>query len=183
MLRAPTLDMMPTPGSSDTHQTLVFTGQIIVARGGHAKLGVPGRQEVPDAPSDWPIRLFAGSLNVLIRHDGYPEELSCRVIPKTITFLDSGIFRPAFVIQQRLMQNNALNPQNTGVARGGEAQVWRGELHARQRRIHCWILRRIGSGLDREIEIVSSEGIRDSYDLPIPGPWPAALHLFGKWKV
>jgi hypothetical protein len=161
--------------------TLIFVGHIIEARGGHAKLGIPGRQELACAPADWPLRLFRGSLNVLISPEGYPRELTNRGIPPTIRFLDSSSFCPAFQIEQQLMQNNQLNPENTRVPKGGTAQVWRAVLHSEGRQIHCWVLRRIGSGLDRGLEIVSWEGIRQTYNLPEPGPWPATVYLFGEW--
>ena len=172
-----------TPESITPHSTLIFKGQVIKARGGHTKLLVPGRQEIADAPLDWPLRLFPGSLNVLISPNGYPNEVIGRGIAPTVRFLDSASFRPAFSIAQSLMQNNLLNPENTRMTKGGTAHVWRCDLYAREQQIHCWILRRIGSGLARELEIVSSEGIRLTYNLPEPGPWPAAVHLFGEWAT
>jgi hypothetical protein len=136
---------------------------------------------VEGAPDDWPLCLFSGSLSVRVDQNGYPAELAERGFPPTVRFLDRGAFRPAFMIAWNAMQNNKLNPRNTRRHDGGKAQVWRAVLLVEGHRIGCWVFRRIGSGLDQEIEIVSEQGIRQTYGLPEPGPWPATVQLFGGW--
>src|SRR4051794_12748725 len=129
---------------------LTFTGNIIKARGGHAKLWIPGRNDLHERPPDWPEQLYAGSLNVLIAPDGYPQEMQARRIPVTVKSLDLGTFAPAFTIPQHLMRNNTLEP-TPEMPQRGSAQVWRAVLSANGYNIQCWVLRRFDSGLDREL--------------------------------
>ena len=159
---------------------LEFSGVIIKARGGHKELRIPGRKELPIAPADWPEILFPGSLNVLLGQSGYPPEMSFRRLPLTVKSLDVAGFQPEFVIEQELMGNNKLT-RTRSMPNRGTAQVWRCKLSVRDQDICCWVLRRFGSGLDQELEIVSGEGIRSSYGLPEEKQWLAKVRMFGNW--
>lgn len=159
---------------------LRFKGRIIKGRGGHADLLVPGRDDVPDAPPDWPQELFPGSLNVLVTV--YPTEFEARGLPKTVKVLDTAGFVPAFRIPQTGMLRNKLTPQ-PGAPDRGTGQVWRAELVVDNHRVSCWVLRRVGSGLGNELELVSGEGIRVTYGLHEECEWPAEVRMFGSWMT
>ena len=51
---------------------------------------IPGRDELIAAPSEWPERLWPGSLNVWIAADGYLPEFAARGLPQEnlVTLLD-----------------------------------------------------------------------------------------------
>lgn len=161
---------------------LTFVGEIIKGRGGHKELGIPGRADLLGAPADWPARLFAGSLNVLIRPSGYPQEFTGRCIKLTVQSLDFAFFRPEFTIPRDQMRNNKLNAIPSMPNRG-EAQVWRARLLVEGQNIVCWVRRRFGSGLTQELELVSGEGIRSTYKLPEEVRWPATVEVYGKWRA
>lgn len=160
---------------------LTFTGEIIKARGGHKGLRIPGRNDLVTGPPDWPEQLFAGSLNILIVDAGYPEEFRARQIPLTVKSLDIAGFAPEFTIPQGMMGNNMLKATQEMPKRGA-AQIWRAALVANGHNIECWLLRRFGSGLEHELELVSKEGIRSTYGLPESVNWPAIVHVFGRWS-
>ena len=161
-------------------EKLVFVGEIIKGRSGHATLWVPGRNDLETAPSDWPERLYAGSLNVLIPPTGYPQQMQARGIPLTVKSLDVAGCKPEFTIPQHLMRHNMLTATDAMPHRG-TAQVWRAILFADGHTIACWVLRRLGSGLEHELELVSGEGIRCSYELSEDVNWPAIVHVMGRW--
>jgi hypothetical protein len=158
--------------------SLVFKGTVINGRGGHAELGVPGRHELPSAPEDWPESFFAGSLNVLVSH--YPIEFTSRGLRHSVKVLDTARFDPAFTIPQSQMRNNKLTP-TPAMPHRGTAQVWRAMLTANDQTTRCWVLRRIGSGLDCELELVSGEGLRASLGLDRALEWSAQVTMWGHW--
>jgi hypothetical protein len=161
---------------------LTFVGEIIKGRGRHKELWIPGRADLVGAPADWPEQLHAGSVNVLIASNGYPQEFKARCIPLTVQSLDLAEFQPGFTIPQDQMQNNTLSAI-PGAPNRGEAQVWRAHLLAGGNNIACWVLRRFGSGLMQELELVSGEGIRYAYKLPEEVRWPATVEVYGKWRA
>src|SRR5437667_379864 len=103
---------------------LTFIGEIVKARGDHKNLWIPGRNDVLERPADWPERLYAGSVNVLIASDGYPKEFQTRHLPLNVQTLDVAGFEPEFTIPQHQMRNNTLTAV-PGMPNRGEAQVWR----------------------------------------------------------
>jgi hypothetical protein len=141
---------------------LVFQGVICSGIGKHRRLGVPGRAEVPGAPGDWPEVLVPGSLNIRVRPDGYPPGFSFR----GVDMLDNGHFRPTFIVSRNLFKNNKLRP-TADRADTGTAQVWRAQLRviASQKTAAAWVLRRIGSVLKDQIEIVSDQPLRSVLEL------------------
>lgn len=163
-------------------KVLTFIGAVVTGIGRHKELGVPGRDSLASAPSDWPRVLQPGSLNVRVQDDGYPPEFSRMRMPLTVESLDLGFFLPAFKISQAEFTNNRIG--SAGVADGdGSAQVWRARLNANKDRIRCWVLRRFGSTLRHQLEIVSHEHIRDTYGLADERRWPGTLEVFGSWRA
>lgn len=130
---------------------LVFTGEVINGRNGHHQLVIPGRNDLQDAPKDWPEKLFPGSLNVLV--SSYPVELGQRGLTNSVKVFDTAGFRPALAIPQAKMINNLLAPHQ-GMPERGKAQVWRATVTSNGKTIGCWVLRRIGSGLAQELELL-----------------------------
>jgi hypothetical protein len=137
---------------------LVFGGWLCRGIGQHSNLGVPGRDELPHAPPDWPIRLEPGSLNVCI--DRFPAQMS------RVEDLDNGQFAPAFVIPRNRLRGNMR----------GDGQVWSAKVGTVN---DCWVLRRIGSMVGRQLELVAGRRLLGS-DLYI-GRWVEVV-MYGDWR-
>ena len=149
-----------------TMKTLTFRGRIGTGVGRHVELGIPGRTEFDVAPGDWPENLQPGSLNVRIDDNEYPPELLAHKPFNGVPTLDSGLFQPAFVIPQDRMTNNKLTPL-PDMPQRGSAQVWRatlvvGHLSAPY---SAWVLRRFGSRVGPQLELVSDVHLRDTLSL------------------
>ncbi|MDP2643567.1 MAG: hypothetical protein Q8P24_01365 [Desulfobacterales bacterium] len=138
-----------------------FRGKIVRGQGDHAKLGIPGKGMLAHAPADWPDILYPGSLNVLISIDNLPKELQKLGDGTHIQKLDNGMLKPAFVIEQRMILNNTIGP-NERVKGRGDAQVWRVKLTVEKSKecLNCWVLRRLDSAMTRHIEIVAEKYLR-----------------------
>jgi hypothetical protein len=95
--------------------------------------------------------------------------------------LDVAGFEPDFTIAQTLMRNNQLTPVPTMPNRGA-AQVWRALLIVVNTQTKCWVLRRFGSGLGDQIELVSNIRLRDTLGLTRDRQWPATVTMFGEWR-
>ena len=159
---------------------LIFEGEIIKGSGKHKELIIPGRHELSIAPTDWPERLFPGSLNVLIRT--YPVEFSENELPHTVTVLDTCGFEPAFTIEQSEMGNNLLVPTPEFPLRG-KAQVWPATLQVNRHEVRAWVLRRIRSGFADKLELVGGEKIRDCCGIADENRnWPATVRMIGRWS-
>lgn len=143
---------------------MTFFGKIVDGRGTYVQLGVPGRVELPGAPRDWPEELCPGSLNFRVEPNGYPERFSADGQPPTVKLLDQGVLPACFEISQSKFSNNKLVsiPQ---MPNRGNAQVWRASLSYKERKIDCWVLRRYGSGLGQELEILSDRYMRKEYEI------------------
>jgi hypothetical protein len=141
-----------------------FSGTIVDGIGKYTELRVPGRNEVRQAPKDWPVRLCPGSLNLRILPSGYPELFSANGLPNTTKSLDSRIFAACFAIPQSEFGNNRIVPTPQLLHRGS-AQVWRSKLEYGENQISCWVLRRFGSGLADQIEILSKQHLRTEYGI------------------
>ena len=136
---------------------LLFQGVVTGGVGKHASLYVPGRNEI-EAPDDWPIRLELGSLNVRI--DRFPPQI-CRVED-----LDGRQFAPTFVIPRDRMRENIR----------GDGQVWRARVGSVE---DCWVLRRIGSQVGQQLELVAGRRLRDDglYD-----GQQVEVIMYGDWR-
>lgn len=141
-----------------------FQGVVIDGRGTFVQLHVPGRSELTYAPTDWPIVLEKGSLNILIDADGFPTEFAVLGLPHTVKSLDLKNFQPTFEIPQAAFGNNRLLP-NPQMPHRGAAQVWRARMSGQTKQIDCWALRRYGSGLSKELELVSACHLRSTHHL------------------
>ena len=47
----------------------------------------------------------------------------------------------------------------------GSAQVWRATLTVEDRDHNCWVLRRFGSGVGEQLELLSDDHLRTTCDL------------------
>lgn len=141
-----------------------FRGTIADGIGKFVQLHVPGRAELANAPADWPDVLEKGSLNVKIASDGYPQKFVEGGLPNTTKSLDQRPCPAAFEIAQNQFGNNRLEATHQMPHRGS-AQVWRAVLHTDAEVYPCWVLRRYGSGLHDQLELLSHEKIRDALNL------------------
>ncbi len=143
---------------------IIFKGKMTKGCGKYVELHVPGRNELSNAPADWPEVLYKGSLNVRIMRDGYPSEFSEAGLELTTRSLDEELFSPAFTIEQRQFGNNKLKPKPE-MPKRGSAQVWRAKLTTNQEDFSCWVLRRFGSGLLHQLELLSGQHLRKACGL------------------
>ena len=160
---------------------IIFKGLIVNGVGRHVELYVPGKLEILQAPEDWPDKLCSGSLNIRINPDGFPEEFMRYSINNKVEILDSGMFDPILIIKQDQFGNNMLVPNSEMLDRG-TGQVWRATLHVNDRETRCWVLRRKGSRVGQQLEVVSHENIREKYGYDREKEWPAKLTLYGEWR-
>ena len=142
----------------------MFNGVVARGIGKHADLHVPGRHHISQAPAEWPLILFKGSLNVRILPNGYPASFADRGLPNKVSALDQNCFPCCFEIRYDQFGNNQLTP-TAAYRRRGSAQVWRAFLDVNNHRITCWALRRYGSTLVDVLELVSDKGLRATYGL------------------
>jgi hypothetical protein len=145
-------------------EPIVFKGHIAKGVGRYVELHVPGRDEIPQAPSDWPKVLCKGSLNVQIAPDGYPLLFNEKGLQNSTKSLDANCYPCTFEIAQHEFRNNKLAP-NAAMPKRGSAQVWRAVLKANGHDIECWVLRRYGSGLADQLELLSEKHLRTEYEL------------------
>jgi len=141
-----------------------FSGVIVDGVGRHVELRVPGRGEISQAPSDWPVTLQKGSLNVRIARDGYPDLFAALGLPKSVQSLDVRPFPAAFEIAQDEFGNNRLMPE-PNLPRKGSAQVWRARLASQGHEHPCWVLRRYGSRVGEQLELLSELYMRSAFQL------------------
>ena len=132
--------------------------------GRHVELHVPGRNEISQAPADWPVTLQKGSLNVRISPKGYPSILRELGLPERVQSLDKRPFAPTFEIAQHEFGNNQLRAEPT-MPNKGSAQVWRATLTVGAHNHRCWVLRRYGSGVGEQLELLSDVHLRTTYKL------------------
>lgn len=157
---------------------LVFIGCVASGIGCHSSLDIPGREGITGEHNDWPLRLYPGSLNIMV--SGYPAQLAGMGLKSEVAVLDQGLFVPAFVIPGTALSNNKLRPRQLEPKRG-DAQVWRAFIskYGHAVFVKCWALRRFGSGVGEQLELVSDERLRDhgfqDGDL-------VAVSLYGRWK-
>lgn len=144
--------------------TIKFSGVITSGIGKHVELYIPGRSKLSNAPSDWPEKLHPGSLNIRVDVNGYPDFFKEQGLENTIQSLDADCFPSTFQIKQKEFGNNRLKPKISMPERGS-AQVWRAKLEVKGLDIDCWVLRRYGSGLIDQIEVVAEKHLRKEFGL------------------
>ena len=141
-----------------------FRGVIGDGVGRHVELHVPGKDEIPQAPADWPTRLREGSLNVRIIPEGYPAFFAALGLPNSVRSLDKKPFPATFEIAQQELGNNQLRAEPS-MPHKGSAQVWRAVLTASGNNHPCWVLRRYGSGVGEQLELLSEVHMRSAHQL------------------
>ena len=156
---------------------LVFSGMVAHGIGCHTDLMVPGRDLLAQVDDDWPSLLYPGSLN--IRVTGFPPALKERGLGEDVEALDSGLFAPSFEILRDQFGNNKLRASR-GMARRGDAQVWRARIDAVQGPVlGCWALRRFGSRVGNQLELVASRRLRDE---GLSDDQQVSVVLYGHWR-
>lgn len=156
---------------------ITFRGTVASGIGRYATLSIPGRSRLDGAPPDWPEALYPGSLN--IRVSAYPSDSEGHALINRVEELDQGRFAPTFEIPRQSISNNQLGPR-PGLPRGGDAQVWRAELliESDGRVICCWVLRRFGSTVGEQLELVADRRLRDE---GLPDGCRVGVVLEGTW--
>lgn len=159
---------------------LYFTGIVISGCGQYSELEFPDKSKINGAPGDWPHSLFKGSLNIRINRDGYPVEFS-RLGYRNVLVLDEIGFQPEFIIPGQLIKNNKLLPTPEFLSRGS-AQIWRAVLINKnsEEYFNCWVVRRFGSGLSQDIELVSDYYLREK--VKVKDGNNVVVCIFGKWE-
>ena len=97
--------------------------------------------------------------------------------------LDTGRFAPEFEIGRDQFESNLLHPRD-GVPRGGDAQVWRAHVMIARHVMSepsCWVLRRFGSRVGEQLELVSSVQLRDVYGLK--KGTEIIVRMLGTWRT
>lgn len=146
---------------------LDFTGTVRSNKGRFADdMRIPGRDELFLKPADWPPRLAPGTLNIQVNDDGFPAGFEDIEKGDGLKKLDEGSFKSVLVIPARKIAGNTLKPDADHPTRGF-AQVWQADLQviATGREAKCWMLRRIGSSVARQIELVAQEHLRSGLNL------------------
>lgn len=157
---------------------LTFAGTVRSNKGlFHQEMVVPGRDALSAAPDDWPSQLAPGTLNIAINSDGFPLEFDQIGTGDRVKRFDAGTFVPAFVIGQREIAGNTLKP-SASLPNRGTAQVWRAELTnlSTGEATKCWMLRRIGSTIASQIELVAAVHLRR--ELKLSDGTPVRLVIF-----
>ncbi len=133
---------------------LIFKGKVRKGQGRFSKLIIPTKSMLTNRPETWPENLCPGSLNIGISDLGYPDDFN---IHEGVKELDAGCFKPVFIIPENKIPTNDK----------GDAQVWRAKLIIKSTGtiVPCWVLRRICSGIKKQLEIVSEYNLRDTYGL------------------
>lgn len=156
---------------------LVFFGRVATGIGCHADLIVPGRHLLGQVDDDWPVLLYPGSLNIRVLH--FPTAFREHGLTEDVEALDSGQFAPAFEIPRDLLRNNKLGPSR-GMARRGDAQVWRARIDSGQGvALECWVLRRFGSKVGSQLELVAGSRLRDAGLLD---DQLVSVVIYGHWR-
>lgn len=159
-----------------------FAGVIVDGMSHHKELGVPGKPHLPSAPDDWPVVLYPGSLNIGL--NAWPGGFATRELKASVESLDTGLFVPEFEIDRDQFARNLIHPR-AGVPRGGDAQVWRAKVIVAGVIVSpappCWVLRRFGSRVGEQLELVSGVRLRDAFRLK--NGIAVLVRLYGFWRT
>jgi hypothetical protein len=160
--------------------TLRFKGVVRAGIGKFSKqLILPKRSSLSREIRDWPDVPQPGTLNVRVK-DGFPAEFLEAFGQSNVQLLDSRRFAPEAELNWQEIGGNTLPPQPHRPDRGN-AQVWRATLRnlTTGAECLCWALRRIGSGLSVDFELVAGEKLRDK--LALADGAPVEIDLYGEW--
>ena len=160
--------------------TLRFKGLVRPGMGKFSKkLVLPSRSSLSKEIRDWPDVPQPGTLNVRVK-DGFPAEFINAFEQPNVQLLDTRRFAPEAELDWTEIKGNTLPPQPDRTDRGN-AKVWRAKLRnlSTGDECSCWVLRRIGSGLSVDIELVAGEKLRDR--LALIDQTPVEIDLDGEW--
>jgi hypothetical protein len=158
---------MTRPSVYQPMRKLEFSGVVRSNQGAFSQaMVIPGRKSLVLAPDDWPEKLAPGTLNIAIQDGGYPNNLDELGKGDGLKKLDEGNFRPELAIPPWRIVGNTLQPTHDEPLRGS-AQVWRAKLEVASTGefAACWFLRRLGSDIVSQIELVSDEHLRPRMNL------------------
>jgi hypothetical protein len=158
---------MAQPLGDQPMRKLEFIGTVRSNEGAFSReMVIPGRKRLVLAPKDWPEKLAPGTLNIAIRNNGFPNDFDQLGKGDGLKKLDEGKFWPELAIPPWQIEGNTLEPTPDEPVRGS-AQVWRAELQVPStgKSATCWMLRRLGSDIISEIELVSHEHLRRRLNL------------------
>jgi hypothetical protein len=159
---------------------LRFIGVVRPGIGKFAKqLELPKRESLSTVIRDWPDVPQPGTLNVRVQ-DGFPAEFIAAFGQPDVRLLDSRRFAPEAELNWQEIGSNTLPPQPNRPDRGN-AQVWRATLRnlSTGAECLCWALRRIGSGLSVDFELVAGDKLRER--LALSDGTPVEIDLEGQW--
>jgi hypothetical protein len=163
--------------------TVRFVGVVVKGCGKFSvQLRLPTKDQLSVAIRDWPAIAAAGTLNVHVEPSGFPLEYLANFKEPSFRHLDSRRFAPEAELPWADIGNNTLPPLPERPDRG-RAQVWRASitnLRTKDLRI-CWMLRRMGSGLRSQLELVAHENLRAALTL-LDGS-PVEVTIEGAWVV
>jgi hypothetical protein len=167
---------------SDTEmiEELEFLGIIKDGSGNFsAELEISGSDKISTEIPDWPKILQPGTLNVRI--EKYPDCYEPEFGQLNVKCLDSRKFQPVAEIPHSDIKNNTLPPTPEFPDRG-RAQIWQAILTklATEKEAKCWVFRRIGSGMQLDLELVSDHHLRNAMSLENGDK--VSLKLFGCWE-
>ncbi len=146
---------------------LEFTGAVLSNQGAFSReMVIPGQKALVAAPKNWPAKLEPGTLNIAIHADGFPKDFDELGKGDGLKKLDDSSFRPKLAIPPWRIAGNTLQPTPDEPLRGS-AQLWRAELEvvSTSAVATCWLIRRLGSEMVSEIELVSDENLRRHLNL------------------
>jgi len=124
--------------------------------------------------------LAAGTLNIHVKRSGFPAAFLDNFKDHSFRHLDLRRFKPEAELPWSDIGGNTLPPTPDKPDRGS-AQVWRASLlNLQTKNDHlCWVLRRIGSDLRSEVELVSDENLREALNLSDGSP--VQIGVEGAW--
>lgn len=147
---------------------LEFRGRICNGAGLFAQeIILPSPVEELKSIENWPSRLINGTLNVQIGLFGWPSATGLNFRSGGVQCLDRAMhFPPALYLHHSYIPNNTIRPTKEDNS-AGDLQFWRTELFIEGVReiVRCYMLRRVRSGYQNTIEIMSHIHFRNEYDV------------------
>src|SRR5260221_6277831 len=101
----------PTTCREPTMRKLDFIGTVRSNQGEFSgQMVIPGRGGLVFSPTDWPMQLTPGTLNIQVNHDGFPVGFDEIGEGDGLIKLDKGEFKPEFAIPPWRISGNTLQP-------------------------------------------------------------------------
>ncbi len=146
---------------------LDFIGTVCSNQGEFSQtMVIPGRGGLVLSPTDWPLELSPGTLNIQANDDGFPAGFDEIGEGDGLIKFDKGKFKSEFAIPPWRITGNTLQPTPEEPLRGS-AQLWLAELQviSTDQVASCWMLRRLGSMITSQIELVAQDHLRTRLNL------------------